>query len=169
LLPDQAVQPLPRDNHVLNFLDAEAAVEGDAVLLGGAAGGAGVGGPGGSHGTSSISSTAAALAAAAADERDEILEHELAASDRRCLICSIFFYCIRDTNLLHINCPSENASFHCNIFRVKKEIRHLEAEVSKWQVMVDKVHGCATPDFDAQTLAVLRGRLVRYLMRSKEV
>ncbi len=26
LLPDQSVQPLPRDNHILNFLDAEAAI-----------------------------------------------------------------------------------------------------------------------------------------------
>ena len=26
LLPDQAVQPLPKDNHILNFLDAEAAI-----------------------------------------------------------------------------------------------------------------------------------------------
>lgn len=29
--------------------------------------------------------------------------------------------------------------------------------------------GVATPDFDPNTVAVLRGRLVRYLMRSKEV
>ncbi len=47
--------------------------------------------------------------------------------------------------------------------------RHLEAEVTRWQVLVDKVRGDAPPDFDNQTLAVLRGRLVRYLMRSKEV
>ena len=46
--------------------------------------------------------------------------------------------------------------------------RHLEAEVTRWQVLVDKVRGDAPPDFDNQTLAVLRGRLVRYLMRSKE-
>ncbi len=45
----------------------------------------------------------------------------------------------------------------------------MEAEVTKWQVLVDKVRGDAPPDFDNQTLAVLRGRLVRYLMRSKEV
>ena len=47
--------------------------------------------------------------------------------------------------------------------------RHLEAEVAKWQGLVDKVRGDSPPDFDNQTLAVLRGRLVRYLMRSKEV
>ena len=52
---------------------------------------------------------------------------------------------------------------------MKKEIRHLEAEVGKWQILVDKVRGDNPPDFDNQTLAVLRGRLVRYLMRSKEV
>ena len=47
--------------------------------------------------------------------------------------------------------------------------RHLEAEVAKWQGLVDKVRGDSPPDFDNQTLAVLRGRLVRYLMRSKEI
>ncbi len=70
-MPDQSVQPMPRDNHILNFLDAEAAIN-DGELF---------------------------------EERDDIMEHELAASDRK----------------------------------VKKEIRHLEAEVSKWQVLVDKV------------------------------
>jgi len=34
---------------------------------------------------------------------------------------------------------------------------------------VDSVTGISPPDFDNQTLAVLRGRLVRYLMRSREV
>ena len=53
--------------------------------------------------------------------------------------------------------------------RAIKEIRHLEADIKKWQVLVDKVRGDNSPDFDNQTLAVLRGRLVRYLMRSKEV
>lgn len=51
----------------------------------------------------------------------------------------------------------------------KKEIRHLEQEVPKWQVLVDSVTGVSPPDFDNQTLAVLRGRLVRYLMRSREI
>ena len=53
--------------------------------------------------------------------------------------------------------------------RNKKEIRHLENELPKWQVLVDSVTGISPPDFDNQTLAVLRGRLVRYLMRSREV
>ncbi|XP_067015360.1 microspherule protein 1 [Anabrus simplex] len=51
----------------------------------------------------------------------------------------------------------------------KKEIRYLENELGRWQVLVDTVTGISPPDFDNQTLAVLRGRLVRYLMRSKEI
>nr|CAD7568015.1 unnamed protein product [Timema californicum] len=53
--------------------------------------------------------------------------------------------------------------------RSKKEIRHLENELGRWQVLVDSVTGISPPDFDNQTLAVLRGRLVRYLMRSREI
>ncbi|KAJ9583233.1 hypothetical protein L9F63_022423 [Diploptera punctata] len=49
------------------------------------------------------------------------------------------------------------------------EIRHLENELGRWQVLVDSVTGISPPDFDNQTLAVLRGRLVRYLMRSREI
>ncbi len=101
LLPDQSVQPLPRDNHILNFLDAETNIN-DGELY---------------------------------EPKDEYIDHELDAADRK----------------------------------AKKEIRHLEAEIQKWQVLVDKVRGDNPPDFDNQTLAVLRGRLVRYLMRSKEV
>ena len=100
-LSDQSVQPLPRDNHILNFLDAEANIN-DSELY---------------------------------EPKDEYINHELAAADRK----------------------------------AKKEIRHLEAEIQKWQVLVDKVRGDNPPDFDNQTLAVLRGRLVPYLMRSKEV
>ncbi|XP_052237522.1 microspherule protein 1-like isoform X2 [Dreissena polymorpha] len=51
----------------------------------------------------------------------------------------------------------------------KREIRHLEQELPRWQVLVDSVTGISPPDFDNQTLAVLRGRLVRYLMRSREI
>ncbi len=86
LLPDQSVQPLPRDNHILNFLDAEGAALSE---IGGEGGGAGAsalsgglsgsGGGGGGGGGSAISQAAAA----AAEERDEMTEHELAASDRR--------------------------------------------------------------------------------------
>ena len=90
-----------RDNHILNFLDAEANIN-DGELY---------------------------------EPKDEYIDHELAAADRK----------------------------------AKKEIRYLEAEIQKWQILVDKVRGDNPPDFDNQTLAVLRGRLVRYLMRSKEV
>ncbi|XP_077543965.1 microspherule protein Rcd5 isoform X2 [Haemaphysalis longicornis] len=51
----------------------------------------------------------------------------------------------------------------------KREMRQLENELPKWQVLVDSVTGVTPADFDNQTLAVLRGRLVRYLMRSKEI
>ncbi|XP_011496972.1 PREDICTED: microspherule protein 1 [Ceratosolen solmsi marchali] len=51
----------------------------------------------------------------------------------------------------------------------KKEIRILENELGRWQVLVDNVTGSNQPDFDNQTLAILRGRLVRYLMRSREI
>ena len=91
----------PRDNHILNFLDAEANIN-DGELY---------------------------------EPKDEYIDHELAAADRK----------------------------------AKKEIRYLEAEIQKWQILVDKVRGDNPPDFDNQTLAVLRDRLVRYLMRSKEV
>lgn len=101
LLPDQAVQPMPRGEHVLNFSDAEEIVNNSDLQ----------------------------------EPHDEVLEHELACTDRR----------------------------------IKEEIRHLENELPKWQVLVDSVTGISPADFDNQTLAVLRGRLVRYLMRSKEI
>ena len=54
--------------------------------------------------------------------------------------------------------------------RNKKEIRSLENELSRWNVLVDTLTGVGfTPEFDNQTLAVLRGRLVRFLMRSREI
>ncbi|KAJ6218300.1 hypothetical protein RDWZM_009457 [Blomia tropicalis] len=49
------------------------------------------------------------------------------------------------------------------------EIRMLENEIPKFQCMLDSITGIAPSDFDNQTYAVLRGRLVRYLMRSKEI
>lgn len=51
----------------------------------------------------------------------------------------------------------------------KREIKMLENELGRWQVLVDSVTGVNPPDFDNQTLAILRGRLVRYLMRSREI
>lgn len=53
--------------------------------------------------------------------------------------------------------------------RQKRQIQQLENEIPKWTVMVENVTGVSTQEFDSQTLAVLRGRLVRYLMRSKEI
>ncbi|XP_032240332.2 microspherule protein 1 isoform X2 [Nematostella vectensis] len=60
--------------------------------------------------------------------------------------------------------------------RHKREIRQLEEEIPKWQVVVDELcgqgnttSGASANEFDLQTLAVLRGRLVRYLMRSREI
>ncbi|XP_046661159.1 microspherule protein 1-like isoform X3 [Homalodisca vitripennis] len=102
LLPDQTVQPLPReDATVLTFSDAEETIN-DSEL---------------------------------ADARDVALEQELSLADRR----------------------------------AKKEIRTLENEMGRWQVLVDSVTGISPLDFDNQTLAVLKGRLVRYLMRSREI
>lgn len=54
--------------------------------------------------------------------------------------------------------------------RNKRDIRLLENELSRWGVLVDSVLGpSAASEFDNQTLACLCGRLVRYLMRSKEI
>uniref|UniRef100_A0A182X528 FHA domain-containing protein n=1 Tax=Anopheles quadriannulatus TaxID=34691 RepID=A0A182X528_ANOQN len=52
----------------------------------------------------------------------------------------------------------------------KKEIRHLENELTRWSVLVDSITGIGfSPDFDQQTLAAIRGRMVRFLMRSQEI
>lgn len=55
--------------------------------------------------------------------------------------------------------------------RSKREIRQLEEEMPRWQAIVDNLieSGVTPTEFDSQTLAVLRGRLVRYLMRSREI
>lgn len=52
----------------------------------------------------------------------------------------------------------------------KREIRTIENELSRWSVLLDNVTGIGiSPEFDNQTLAILRGRAVRYLMRSREI
>lgn len=56
-----------------------------------------------------------------------------------------------------------------NIRKSMVEIRMLENEIPKYQTLLDSITGIAPNDFDSQTYAVLRGRLVRYLMRSKEI
>lgn len=45
----------------------------------------------------------------------------------------------------------------------------LEDELSQIQLATAAVTGANAIEFDNETLAVLRGRCVRYLMRSKEV
>lgn len=52
----------------------------------------------------------------------------------------------------------------------KREIRTIENELSRWSVLLDSMTGVGiSPEFDNQTLAILRGRAVRYLMRSREI
>ncbi|XP_076818337.1 microspherule protein 1-like [Clavelina lepadiformis] len=51
----------------------------------------------------------------------------------------------------------------------KHEIKKLEEEVPRWEVLVSSVTGAPLPELDQHTIAVLRGRLVRYLMRSREI
>jgi microspherule protein 1 len=53
--------------------------------------------------------------------------------------------------------------------KIKKEIKVLEDEIPRAQVLVFPMTGINPVEFEPQTLAVLRGRLVRYLMRSREV
>ncbi|XP_072945813.1 microspherule protein 1 isoform X1 [Epargyreus clarus] len=50
----------------------------------------------------------------------------------------------------------------------KRNIRLLENALPRWQVLVQSVAGGGA-ELDRSTLAVLRGRLVRYLMRSREI
>nr|XP_009858851.1 microspherule protein 1-like [Ciona intestinalis] len=51
----------------------------------------------------------------------------------------------------------------------KREIKQLEEEIPRWEYLVSSVTGVPTQELDQHTVAVLRGRLVRYLMRSKEI
>lgn len=50
-----------------------------------------------------------------------------------------------------------------------KHIRQLENELGRWNVLVDSVTGVCPGELDGHTLAVLRGKLVRYLMRSRDI
>lgn len=76
---------------------------------------------------------------------------------------------INDTELLEQKDELVDAELVAADRRNKREIKVLENELGRWQVLVDSVTGVNPPDFDNQTLAILRGRLVRYLMRSREV
>lgn len=49
------------------------------------------------------------------------------------------------------------------------EIKQIESEFPRYQALVEQITGVSVPDFDSKTLAVLRGRIVRYLIQSKEV
>nr|CAB3263704.1 microspherule protein 1-like [Phallusia mammillata] len=51
----------------------------------------------------------------------------------------------------------------------KHEIKKLEEEIPRWELLVSSVTGVAKQEMDQHTIAVLRGRLVRYLMRSREI
>lgn len=54
--------------------------------------------------------------------------------------------------------------------RQKREIKQLEEEGDRWKVLVMSVADHQPmSQFDEQTVAILQGRLVRYLMRSKEI
>lgn len=142
------------------------------------------------------------------------------------------WFATRCFNIWYFILSSSNAELSVFDRRQKREIRHLENEITKWQYLVDSVTGklwlghsttmivvfpnvfvsptkkltlyfkiylkmstrctfiplicnipmqihtwtfqtfllgITSPAFDNQTLAVLRGRLVRYLMRSNEV
>lgn len=76
---------------------------------------------------------------------------------------------INDTELMEQKDELVDAELIAADRRNKREIKVLENELCRWQVLVDSVTGVNPPDFDNQTLAILRGRLVRYLMRSREV
>lgn len=69
-------------------------------------------------------------------------------------------------------------SFHDWFRLVKYQIRQLEEEIESWHCMQELVVSDGTSDlqsifsiseFDDQTYAILRGKQVRYCMRSKEV
>lgn len=76
---------------------------------------------------------------------------------------------INDAELAEMRDPALEQELSLSDRRAKKEIRMLENELGRWQVLVDSVTGINPPEFDNQTLAVLKGRLVRYLMRSREI
>lgn len=78
--------------------------------------------------------------------------------------------CILDGELNDVKDDALEIELALSDRRKKIEIRHLESELNRWSVLVDTLPEVdITPEFDNQTLAVLRGRLVRYLMRSKEI
>lgn len=76
---------------------------------------------------------------------------------------------IQDTELSEPHDEALDRELHLQQRRNIQEIRQLENEVGRWNVLVDSVTGVCPGELDGQTLAVLRGRMVRYLMRSREI
>lgn len=76
---------------------------------------------------------------------------------------------IQDTELSELPDEVLDRELHLNQRHNTREIRQLENELGRWNVLVDSVTGVCPGELDNQTLAVLRGRLVRYLMRSREI
>lgn len=52
---------------------------------------------------------------------------------------------------------------------LSRDVAAAEAHLAKLTVAVEAVTGISPPDFDPRTMAVLRGRLVRFLVRSREI
>lgn len=54
----------------------------------------------------------------------------------------------------------------------KREIRRLEKEISQWEILIEKsglVEGLEVSDFHDETLAVLKGRILKYQINKKKV
>jgi len=76
---------------------------------------------------------------------------------------------VKDCDLTEVDDSPSTTEWLSEERNTKREIKKVETEVVKWQVLVDKANVSNTSEFDNQTLAVLRGRSVRYLMRSREI
>lgn len=76
---------------------------------------------------------------------------------------------VQDSELADLPDESLDRELRLQQRRNIKEIRQLENEMGRWNVLVDSVTGVCPGELDSQTLAVLRGRMVRYLMRSREI
>jgi len=51
----------------------------------------------------------------------------------------------------------------------KLQVKQLEEEIPCWELLVSNLTKTPLPELDQHTVAVLRGQLVRYLMRSREI
>uniref|UniRef100_A0A3B4DIL4 Microspherule protein 1 n=1 Tax=Pygocentrus nattereri TaxID=42514 RepID=A0A3B4DIL4_PYGNA len=144
LLDDQSVQPLPKADQVLNFSDAEQMVD-DAKLN--------VVHPEMHY------SPQHALQQPPPHNNNLWAGAQIERKDAWCLVQANRDS--RDEVLEHELMVADRHQ--------KREIKQLEQELPRWQVLVDSITGMNSPDFDNQTLAALRGRMVRYLMRSREI